>query len=525
MKATKSLNLGSNDAENYRRSEQKQFFNDIFVKDINLERLLQLQNYFLIGEKGTGKTAYAVFLANNDYKNTKSQIKYIRETEYLKFISLKEKNHLLLSDYAAIWKVILLVLIASKIENKDIFTDFSKPFKLQSIQNVIRDYYKLGFSPEIYNVMEIVDQSELSVNLLNKAFGGEAGKSKAIKTSTTNFQTNLQELYRNLLSALTDIKLKQNHFLFIDGIDFRPSNILYEEYLECIKGLANAVWALNTDVFGALGGGRGQIKIVLLLRPDIFNSLDLQNATNKITNNSVYLDWRTTYPEYRNSKLFELSDNLLKHQQEDFMKYRLGEVWDHYFPWDLPSTSPHRDNDHSFIEMLRLSFSRPRDIVTILILLQQNLGPSGGSVDYFPLDIFKSQKFKNDYSNYVMGSIKDQLSFYYSSQEYQYLLTFLSQFKGHVQFEYSYFIEQYKIFSNYLVKVVKDEFPAFVDSPEQLLQFLYDANVICYIDQDTYGKDEFFFCYRQREISNITPSVKTGKVYRFHYGLIRALSL
>jgi DNA replication protein DnaC len=115
MKAAKSLNLGSNDAENYRRSEQKQFFNDIFVKDINLERLLQLRNYFLIGEKGTGKTAYAVFLANNDYKNTKSQIKYIRETEYLKFISLKEKNHLLLSDYAAIWKVLLLVLMNSKL--------------------------------------------------------------------------------------------------------------------------------------------------------------------------------------------------------------------------------------------------------------------------------------------------------------------------------------------------------------------------------------------------------------------------
>lgn len=525
MKPVKTLNLGSNDAENYRRSDQKNFFNEIFVRDVNLERLLQLQNYFLIGEKGTGKTAYAVYLANNEYKNTKSQIKYIRETDYLKFMSLKEKNHLILSDYAAVWKVILLLLFASKIESKDISTTFSKPFRLQSLQGIIKDYYKLGLSPEIYNVMDIVDQSEVSVNLISKVLGGEAGKSTTIKASYATFQSNLQELYQNFVEAIRDVKLKQNHFLFIDGIDFRPSNVLYEEYLECIKGLANAVWALNTDIFGTLGGGRGQLKIVLLLRPDIFNSLELQNATNKITNNSVYLDWRTTYPDYRNSKLFELSDKLLKQQQEDFGKYSLGEVWDHYFSWDLPSTSPLRDSDHSFIEMLRLSYSRPRDIITILILLQQNLRSQDGDIDCFPLQLFKSQKFRNDYSNYVMGGIKDQLSFYYSSQEYQYLLKFLSQFKGHIQFDYPFFIEQYKVFSTYLIKMVKEEFPAFVDSPEHLLQFLYDANIICYIDQDIYGNDEFYFCYRQREISNITPTIKTGKLYRFHYGLIKALDL
>ena len=40
MKDVSELNLGSNDAEDYRRRENKQLFNDIFVKDINLDRLL-----------------------------------------------------------------------------------------------------------------------------------------------------------------------------------------------------------------------------------------------------------------------------------------------------------------------------------------------------------------------------------------------------------------------------------------------------------------------------------------------------
>ena len=34
-----------------------------------------------------------------------------------------------------------------------------------------------------------------------------------------------------------------------DEIDIRPENIPYSEYLECVKGLANAIWSLNNDYF------------------------------------------------------------------------------------------------------------------------------------------------------------------------------------------------------------------------------------------------------------------------------------
>ncbi len=74
MKKIKDLNFGFNDAENYKRKENKDLFNSIFVKNKYLDRLLLPCNYFLVGEKGTGKTAYAVFLSNNEYKNTVSEL-------------------------------------------------------------------------------------------------------------------------------------------------------------------------------------------------------------------------------------------------------------------------------------------------------------------------------------------------------------------------------------------------------------------------------------------------------------------
>ena len=82
--------------------------------------------------------------------------------------------------------------------------------------------------------------------------------------------------------------------MFIDGINIRPDTIPYADYIDCIRGLANAAWTLNTGLFSDVKDSKGQFKVVLLLRPDIFNSLNLQNATNKLLDNSVFLDWRTT---------------------------------------------------------------------------------------------------------------------------------------------------------------------------------------------------------------------------------------
>ena len=59
LKTIGELNLGYSDAENYLARERKKMFSDIFVKNSYLEKLLEPTTYFLIGEKGTGKTAYA----------------------------------------------------------------------------------------------------------------------------------------------------------------------------------------------------------------------------------------------------------------------------------------------------------------------------------------------------------------------------------------------------------------------------------------------------------------------------------
>ena len=100
MKLIKDLEFGFADAENYKRRENKQLLNKLFIRDNHLDKLCDPSVSFLIGEKGTGKTAYSIYLSNNEYKETLSEMYYIRETEYQKFVSLKREKHLSISDFS-----------------------------------------------------------------------------------------------------------------------------------------------------------------------------------------------------------------------------------------------------------------------------------------------------------------------------------------------------------------------------------------------------------------------------------------
>jgi len=212
------LNFGFSDAENYRRRENKALFNSIFLRDDSLERLLGNNIFFLIGEKGTGKTAYAIYLSNNNYKNNFANIRYIRETEYQKFVSLKHDKHLALSDYANIWKVIIYLLIAQQIRQREKgiiarFVNFS------NLQKAIDKYYANAFSPEISYAINLVEDSKRAAELIAQFARVSGEQSSQISFVETHFQINLLFIQKKFEEALRSLKLSNNHILFIDGID------------------------------------------------------------------------------------------------------------------------------------------------------------------------------------------------------------------------------------------------------------------------------------------------------------------
>lgn len=520
------LKLGFSDAENYKRRENKNLLNQIFIRDKSLEKLCEPAISFLIGDKGTGKTAYAVYMANNVLNNNKSTLSYIRETEYQKFITLKKEKHLDLSDYCSIWKVIIYLLLAEQVykyEDGKVF--FKKNKKFKALHNAIQEYYVHAFSPEISHALLFVQESKLAAEILAKYAKIEGVLKEEVTFSESRFQTNLLFIQKNMENALSSIKLKRGHVLFIDGIDIRPSSIPYADYKECIKGLANAVWEVNNDFFPGIRDSKGRLRVVLLIRPDIFCALGLQNQNTKIRDNSVLLSWDTTYREHRNSGLFSVIDQLLSYGQPSKDSLKLGDAWDYYFPFNNPNIRDSFDCPSSFISFLRFALYRPRDIVTMLTMLQERFEESSGDKSrVFRLEDFNNTIFRRNYANFLLGEVKDHLSFYYGDKDYEEFLRFFVYLNGKYKFSYSDYLHAFELHSDELIKK-GGSVPKFMSTAEDFLQFLYELNVVCYIEKTEFKGTFIHWCFKERSHSNISPKIKLDKTYEIFYGMTKALNI
>ncbi len=298
------LNLGFANAENYRKRENKELLSKYFVRDEFLERLLDHNVYFLVGEKGTGKTAYSTYLRNNDYRKKKAFTYDVRQTEYQKFLELKRLGHLPLSQYSEVWRTLLLILSASSILQESGTPEFLRKFtKLNAIKKAIDEFYDNAFAPEIVKILSFMESSEIAASLIAK-YSGVEGNTKLTKKTETNdsnttFPTNLLGIRQSFEAALESLNLQQDQIIFIDGIDVRPSDIAYADYFQCVQGLIGAVWEINNDFFADIRDSKGRIRVVLLVRPDIFLRTGLHNLNTKLRDNSVFLNWSTADKDYR----------------------------------------------------------------------------------------------------------------------------------------------------------------------------------------------------------------------------------
>ncbi len=209
------------------------------------------------------------------------------------------------------------------------------------------------------------------------------------------------------------------------------------------------------DFLANIKDSQGRMRVVLSVRPDIFDTIGLQNQSTKLQNNSVILDWLTTYRDCRNSSLFKIADRMLRWQQDSALPENAA--WNYYFPYKSINQWTKHANDEPFIDFLRLSLYRPRDINTMLVLLR-DLKISDSTTNestVFSANDINDRRFLEKYSFYLLGEIKDQLSFYYSREEYEVFRGFFEYLYGRVSFSYEQFIEAYQSFYDNLVAAEK----------------------------------------------------------------------
>ena len=183
---------------------------------------------------------------------------------------------------------------------------------------------------------------------------------------------------------------------------------------------------------------------------------------------------------------------------------------------------------NSFLAFVRLSYYRPRDINSMIGMIQEIIKRKRGSSDYVLIEDFDSMSFRAAHAEYLLGEIRDQLLFYYSQDEYDLFLQFFSHLRGSYKFSYTKFTDAFNEFISECDSAGR-KLPQFFESDDIFLQFLYEQNVICYKEQDASGREnaQMFirWCFRERTLANMAPKVRTGVDYEIFYGLIKALNL
>jgi cold shock CspA family protein len=232
--------------------------------------------------------------------------------------------------------------------------------------------------------------------------------------------------------------------------------------------------------------------------------------------------------------LFKVADRLLAAQQTPIPK-KIGEAWDHYFPFFAENVTEGAVSDQSgtnaFIAFLRFSYYRPRDITSMIGTIREIINAKKQHADYVTAGDFSDPSFRDAHAEYLLGESRDQLLFYYSQDEFDLFLQFFSHLRGKRKFSYDEFLDS---FNEFIIECKggsgNKALPQFFDSADIFLQFLFEQNVICYKERDPAeeireGEPFIRWCFRERTLANMSPKVRTGVDYEIFYGLSKALNV
>lgn len=512
------LFLKCHDASVFQEKNNFDVLRKVYFDDNHSSQILKQDQYFIIGEKGTGKTIIAQYLSNIRTDRNCSIIDF-STIDFETFRRLSEDGQLRYIQADQLWQVLLMALAAELVVKNE--NGILASVKFKALHDAIQDFYDSKFTPEFPVAIELLENFKALAEISNKHLGKASGATEFAERRTyQQGESPLNNVRFNFEEAFKSARISQDHVLFIDKIDIKPDDINFDKFILVLRSFARAALHLNEHVFSRMKGKK-RVKFVLLTRPDIFDRLNLQNQSARASDNAVVLNWNTTYRHHRQSDIFQLADNFLgKQSGHDF---KLGEAWDHYVSKDILHYSARDSNDsinRSFQEFLRVSWFRPRDVIRALHICQEQ---AECKVTVTEEGFRNSSKM---FSDYLYGEVKDFSRFYFSDATFDLIERFFSEIQLLDKIRYQDF---QKAHESFVAKIRKgpsrDALDSRVEDPDEFLQILYSSNILCWRAANDFDGVDDYWAFRERSATQLDPKVGIYQQYAVHYGLRRALRL
>ena len=482
----KQIDFGSIDGLNDRH------LSSYFLDKDYWSKLINGKEFFVIGRKGTGKSAIYTWLFEQQYtKGVLIENLSFKNFPFEKLLRMSDDDFSKPNQYQSIWRNIILSEIAGLIIKDQLAT-------IDSEYHEIKKYVEYRFGKDLTELHQKVmsTTTKRDGTLKFKIFEGSMGSSKSLELgdgleNVTIINKRLEQLLRSYLKRNTTRK----YIIQFDQLDDNYTNFIDNKaYFQCIISLFKSIYDLNL-IFDYESI---PVKIIAYLRSDIYYEINTYDPDSARWDDHKYvLNWGIiNQSDWTNPPLLQLINKRIRSSYHPYQSVTnpLKELLNKE---ELGIADGGKIID-PFKYLIYRTFHRPRDVVQFCKYIQVEVKESN------KIELRTILNAEKKYSEWLLGEIANEIGpqIKYTKTLYAFL-----RILGNKPFTKDFFIGSF----------LKGRNKNIEKSPHALMRFLYKLGVINNINIYK-GKSEVFSVIRN-ERTELNDTLKMV----LHPGVIKGL--
>lgn len=427
--------------------------NDYFI-DVDFKKaILNEPKYFVVGRKGTGKSALYNWIESNQVADDiMVSNKSFNDFPFEKLLQLSDDTFSVPNQYQSIWKNIILTEYALLL-----CKDQSNPIDEALLE--LQNYIKYVFGNDLIDlhkaVTRISEKSEYGISI--KGVSGQHGEGKEIEyyDQCKNITVVNNRINSVLLNYLTRHETKTYIVQFDQLDDNYTSYVDNDRYIQCIISLFKTIYQLNQTYRSK----NINVKTVAYLRSDIYNKFYRYDPESARWDQYILkLNWSIiNRNDWFNSNLLKLINARIKYSIPEldtqspfhtiFNKHKIHIMKRYNQDVDI------------FRYLIHRTFQRPRDLIQFCIKIQEECKKSRVLSEK---SILNGEK---EYSLWLLGEVENEIAPIIKDTESLYELLRLL---GRGVYTVGLFREKYAKYQNSFKDI----------DVEKMLKLLYEFGII-----------------------------------------------
>lgn len=430
--------------------------NNYFIDNQYKKSLLEENKYFVIGRKGTGKSALYNWLHTNQVKDSIMVTnKSFNDFPFEKLLQLSDDEFSKPNQYQSIWKNIIFSELANLI-----VCDQSNPIDEDSIE--LKKYIEHVFGSNLTDlhkeITRKVRKTSDSIGYNSTRKGFEQGVEVDLYDGYKNL-TKINERLKILLSSYLKRHETKQYIIQFDQLDDNYTIFVNNtSYIQCIISLFKSIYQINQS----FRMDRIPVKVIAYLRSDIFNQFNKYDPESSRWEQYVLkLNWSIINKnDWYDSDLLKLLNARINNSIPSLdVKSSFHKIFNKHLLKLNANRRRNKPGEDVFKYLVHRTFQRPRDLIQFCIKIQSEVKATNS---FTFQTIFNAEK---EYSLWLLGEIENEIAPIINNTESLYeLLRLLG--RGH--YSITTFRAKYQSYSTELNNI----------HYEELLRILYSFGVI-----------------------------------------------